>query len=183
MRSFLPFTLADHHRAPVGVHVVQVQPDQLHAPHAGAVQRFHHGAVADAGGRAQVGLGQHGLRLLIGQHVLGQAAFQPGKLQVAGRVVQDVVLSRQPFEEGAQWRDAGVLAARGERLAVLLPVQEQVSLVALQDRLGDVLRPVQAAFLAPQQEVADIGVAALDGGRRVVLLGLPHQQSVEHGRR
>lgn len=69
-----------------------------------------------------------------------------------------------PFEEGAQRRDASVLAARGERLAVLLPVQEQISLVALQDRLGDVLRPGPAALVAPDQEVADVDIAGLDGG-------------------
>jgi hypothetical protein len=66
-----------------------------------------------------------------------------------------VILPREPFEEGLQGRQGGVLADEGERRAVRLAVIEQVALIALQDRLGDLARIGEAALVAPGDEPAD----------------------------
>lgn len=44
------------------------------------------------------------------------------------------------------------ICVRRERLTVALALQEQVALIALQDRLGDLLRACQPALQAPRDE-------------------------------
>ena len=46
---FFAFALANHHRAAFVVDSAPAQANQLHAAHAGAVEGFQHGPVADAG--------------------------------------------------------------------------------------------------------------------------------------
>ena len=72
--------------------------------------------------------------------------------QLDGRVKQDAVLLGQPFEPGPQRGEAAELSADGERRAVGLAVVEQVALIALQDRPGDLARIGQPSLVAPGDE-------------------------------
>jgi hypothetical protein len=63
--------------------------------------------------------------------------------------------------------------ARRERFAVDLTVEEQVALITLQDRLGDVLRPGQPALIRPGDEPPQRLLARVDRAFRVGLLALP----------
>ena len=180
----LPAIAAVHMRAfpkramsALGVDVVHLQVQQLHAPHAGAVEHFEHGSVAHAGGGAEIGHREHDLGLLDRQDVLWQALLHPRQFEVGRRVVENEVLPGQPLEPGADRRDADVLAARGQGLAVLLAVHEDEALVALDDRPRHVLRPLDATLVAPLDEEAQVHLAAGDRRGRVVLLAQPRAEA------
>ena len=70
-----------------------------------------------------------------------------------------------------------VLAVDGQGFAVLLAAQEQETLIALDDGLGDVVRARQAARVAPGDEGAQVKIAPLDGVCRVVVVGEPGQEA------
>src|SRR3546814_9058412 len=70
----------------------------------------------------------------------GQALFHARQFDVRGRIVEDVILAREPLEQRADRRRADMLAARRERLAIRLAVEEQMALIPLQDRFADLLR-------------------------------------------
>lgn len=83
-----PLPLADD-RSPVGVEVVDLEPDQLHAAHAGRVEGFEHGPVPDAHRVVQVGQLQHGFGLADGEHVLREPVFELKQVDLGRGVVQD----------------------------------------------------------------------------------------------
>ena len=86
--------------------------------------------------------------------MLGQAFFQPGHFQFAGRVVERVILAGAPLEERPHRNQVRELAAEGERLAVLLAVVIQMALIPLQQRLGHFRRLRDAALDAPDGEAS-----------------------------
>lgn len=95
--------------------------------------------------------------------------------QIGGRVEQDTALRRQAFEPGSERGEAAELRADGERHAVGLAVVEQVALVALQDRLGDLARIGQAPLVALGDEPPQRDAPAADGVWTVAR----HQQRLE----
>src|SRR3546814_9707186 len=66
-----------------------------------------------------------------------------------------------------------MLAARRERLAIRLAVEEQMALIPLQDRFADLLRARQPALVRPAYEQAQRILAVLHGALRVIFLPLP----------
>ena len=130
-------------------------------------------------GIIDIGLTDHLLDLTQGQHVLRQSMLQARQLQLRGRVVEQMVLPREPAEEATDGDQARMLGAEGERLSVgLAPVIER-ALVALQDGLGDLLRRGQAPLGAPDDEVPQVHLAVLDRGGGVVVHAQPLQ--IPHG--
>ena len=102
-----------------------------------------------------------------GQHVLGQAVVEPRQLQFRRRVVQDMVLAREPPEEHLQRAQVRVLGLERERLAVRAPVVEQVPLVALEHGLAHFDRSCDPALGAPKNEDPHVAVAKHDGALAV----------------
>src|SRR3546814_8378136 len=103
----------------------------------------------------------------------GQALFHARQFDVRGRIVEDVILAREPLEQRADRRRADMLAARRERLAIRLAVEEQMALIPLQDRFADLLRARQPALVRPAYEQAQRILAILHGALRVIFLPLP----------
>ena len=132
-------------------------------------------------GCGDVGLVDDLLRFAGRQDVLRQAVFQPGQFDVAGRVVEDVVVAGHPLEPCPDRHQPAVLAAEAQRVAVLLAVVVQVALVALDDRLGDFGRLGDATDGSPVDEVAQVIAADLDGPLRVVLDLHPLEELLHHG--
>ena len=96
---FFSFAEPDVQRAPLGVHVGQVNAAKLGAPDAGRVKHFQHGAVADAQRVGHVRHGEQPFHFGQCQHGLGQPLFHPWQFHLAGRVVQDDILPRHPAEK------------------------------------------------------------------------------------
>src|SRR5258708_5930893 len=71
------------------------------------------------------------------------------------RVVEDVILPGEPLEECLQGRQTAMLRAERHRPAIALAVVEQMPLVTLQDRFGDVLRVPQGSLLTPGNKAPD----------------------------
>ncbi len=115
---FLALALADEQRAALPVEIVELQMDQFRAADAARVQHFQNRAVAQAKRIGDIRLQQHLLDLRDGEHMLGQAATQARQFDLRCRVVQDVILPRQPAKPTAQRHQARVLAAETQRLAV-----------------------------------------------------------------
>ena len=130
---FLSLALADEDRAALGVEIVEFQVDEFEPPHARRVERFQDGAVPQSDGIGEVRLHHHLLDFRDGQDVLGQAIAEARQFDLAGRIVQDEILPRHPFEPHAQRHQARVLAAEAQRFAVFLAVVEQVPLIAFED--------------------------------------------------
>ena len=159
----LPLALTHHDRAALNVQIVKFQPGEFPPAHPRRIKRLQDGAVAQAQGIGDVGLVQHAIRFAGGQHMLGQAFFQPGHFQFARRVVERVIAAGAPLEEGPHRNQVRELAAEGERLAVLLAVVIQMALIPLQQRLGHFRRLRDAALDAPDGEALQVMLAVLDG--------------------
>ena len=97
------------------------------------------------------------------EYALGQASQLFGQLQLRGRVVEDVVLAGQPFEEGLQGGQHPALAAVAQGAAVAFAVVVEMALITLQDRLGHFLGSVQVSLVAPADKASQGGLAALEG--------------------
>ncbi len=130
-------------------------------------------------GLGDVGQGDDLLRFAHRQDVLGQAVFQFGQVDFTGRVVEDVVLPGQPLEPGPQGHQEAVLRAGAERVAVLLAVVVQVTLVAFQDRFGDLAGLDDAPLFGPDDEATERVVTAQDRLFREVLDPHPFEELVE----
>src|SRR5262249_43282655 len=102
-----------------------------------------------------------------------------GQLQFTGRVIEDMVVPRQPLEPGPDGQQAVELRAKGERLAVGLAVVKQEALVTFQDRLGDFARLVQATLLGPGNEASQIFASADDRLVGKVMDRQPFQELAE----
>src|ERR1019366_1368958 len=72
-----------------------------------------------------------------------------------------VILPGHPSKPHAQGYKPRVLAAEGQRLAVLLAVKEQVPLIAFQHWPGDFDGFAQAVFVGPLDEKADVDETVL----------------------
>ena len=64
--------------------------------HAGGVERLQDRPIADALGSLELRLPQHLLDLGRRQHVLRQPVLQARQLQLRGRVVEQIILPREP---------------------------------------------------------------------------------------
>ena len=95
--------------------------------------------------------------------------LQPRQFQLRCRIVQDVLLPRHPPEPHPQRHQARVLAAEAQRLAVLLPVVKQISLVVLQNGPCDLRGLRNAAIVAPLEEEPEMHAPVLYRVFRVVL--------------
>ena len=126
-----------------------------------AVNHFEDGAIAQAQRIGEIGLQHHLLDLRHGEDVLGQRAPQAWQIDLRCRVVQDVVLSRHPAKPHTQGHQPRVLAAEGQRLAVLFAVEEQVALIAFEHRARDLVRFSQAMLVSPLDKKADVNQAVL----------------------
>ena len=74
------------------------------------------------------------------EHVLGQAVPRRGSSSSEAGLCRMIVLPRHPAEPHAHGHQARVLAAEAQRLAVLLPVVEQIPLIAFEHRPRDLGR-------------------------------------------
>jgi len=106
---------------------------------------------------------QHCLHLGHVQNMPGQAMLGAWQLQFGGRIVEDVILPGEPFEERADRRHARVLAAHRQRLAILHPIEKQITLVAFEDWLRNLLGSDQTALGGPDDEVAQADIPAFNG--------------------
>ncbi|MCY1304003.1 hypothetical protein D9M70_537370 [compost metagenome] len=109
----LALALADHHRAALVIDGAPAQADQFHAAHAGRVEGFQHGAVADAGGSRHVRHVQNALGLVAAEDVFRQALLHPRQVEVGRWVVEDAVGFGQPLKPHPDRRDAHRLAPGG----------------------------------------------------------------------
>ena len=157
---FLALALADHERAVLQVHVVELEVDQLGAADAAGVERLQDGAIAQRLRiepplliRAQRER-HHLLDLLAREDVRRQAPMHARQLQLGSRIGEDVILACEPLEEHPQRDQPLLLGGEGQRLAVVLAVVVQMAPVTLQDRPGDVLRGADAALIGPADEAA-----------------------------
>jgi hypothetical protein len=179
----LPLALPHRHRPPRRVHVEGLQVHQLAAAKARRVERLQDRPVPHAVIEARIGLGQHLLHLLVGQHHPRQLVAEPRQLEVLGRAEQHHVPPRQEAKEAPKVREPRVLAPKRQRRPRWLSVLEQVPRVPLHDRLGDLRRPREVTDCAPLDEVVQRPTAVLDRVRRVVprlhprvVLPRPHQK-------
>ena len=78
-----------------------------------------------------------------------------GKVEVGGWVGGESILFAEPSEEGADLDEAVVLNVEGERFAFGCAMVKEVTLVALEDFLGDGGRVIERAVFAPREEVAE----------------------------
>src|SRR3546814_14342368 len=92
-----------------------------------------------------------------------------------------MIRAREPLEQRADRRCAYMLAARRERLAIRLAIEEQVALIPLQDRFADLLRARQPALVRPAYEQAQRILAVLHGALRVIFLPLPPAEPEQTG--
>jgi hypothetical protein len=97
------------------------------------------------------------------------------------RVVEDVIFLREPLEERLQGGKTAELGAQGHRPAIGLAVVEQMPLIALQDRLGDVFGISERSLLAPRNEPPQRGPARPDRVLGVARDGHPFEVSGEVG--
>ena len=81
--------------------------------------------------------------------------------------MQDVVLPGHPPEPHAQGNQPRVLRAEGQRLPVLLAVEEEIALIAFEHGPGDLDGFAQAVLIGPFDEEAKIDAAAADCVLRV----------------
>ena len=172
---FFTFALTDNDGSPVGIDVVKFEVDYLHTPHTCGVQGLQDGPVTDAELLVDVRAVDDLLRLPFGEHMLGQAVFQLGKVKVGCRIVKNVVVLGQPLEEGPHRGKVGVLVAKAQGLAVLFAVVVKIPLVTLHDRAGDLGGSGQTPLIGPDDKVVDIEPPVLHGPFRVVLDQHPFQ--------
>ena len=99
--------------------------------------------------------------------LLRQALRLLRELDLGSGVVEDVVLAREPLEEGFERRQAPELSAKRQGLAVVLAVVEEVTLVALENRLGDRARIIEIALEAPGDESTNGDAPRVDRVRGV----------------
>ena len=137
--------------------------DDFKAAHSGAVQDFQQRPVAQADGLLDLAQRHDPLDFLGGEDVFGQAVAQPGQLDLRRRIVQDEILPRHPTEPHAQGNKPRVLAAEGQRLAVLFAIEEEIPLIAFEHRARNLDGFLQAVLIGPFDEEAKIDAAAVDG--------------------
>src|SRR5690606_23655298 len=97
----------DAHHAVAQAQVLDVQADQFADPQAGGVQGFQHGAVAQPEGGADVGRGQQGFDLGLGQG-LGKAGGLAGAAQAQAGILGAQAAPQRPQEEAPQGGEAAV---------------------------------------------------------------------------
>src|SRR5690606_13729801 len=95
------------------------------------VENLENRAVAHAERVTEVRLREHALSLAHAEYVLRQAMLEPRQVELGRRVVENVILSREPLEQRAHRHEVRELAPEAQRPAVLLAVVIQVPLVAL----------------------------------------------------
>jgi hypothetical protein len=160
---FLALALAYQHQAPVQRKVHQFQIDDLPATQSRGIDHFEDDAITQAQRIDDVRLHHHLLDLGHRKDVLGQHPAHARQVDLRRRIVQDVVLPRHPAKPHAQRHQARVLAAEGQRLAVLFAIEEQVALIAFEHGARDLDRFPQAVIVGPLEKEAEIGLTALDG--------------------
>ena len=117
---------------------------------------------------------EHLLDLGNAQDVARQSLLLAGEFELAGRVVEQVVLPRHPLEERPHRDQPFTLRLVRQRCTVGLPaVLEDVLPVALQDAACHLVRPPDAALLAPVDEVTHLDAPGLDRHRRVLACRRP----------
>ena len=164
------FALADLQGLALAVEVGEVERGEFAAAHAGAVEEFEHGAVADAERVADVGDVEDG-SIWWRPRALGEAFFGAWHFEFAGGVGGDEVLFGEPGEVVLQGAEAAALGGDAERFAVGLAAAPEVALVAFEDGLGDRVGSCRSRSSGPQQEDFEGVAAALDGVGRVVAHG------------
>jgi hypothetical protein len=148
----LSLALAHHDRHALAVEVVELQGNELAAPHARRVQDLEDRAVTEPDGIADVRESKHALDFGDGEHVLRQPLLAAWQLEVGGRVREDHILAREPAEEAAHRHEAHALRSEGEGPAVVLPVMEEEALIAFKDRPGHILRTCDVPLVAPRMK-------------------------------
>jgi hypothetical protein len=171
------------HRPALPVDVKERQADQLAPSYTGRVQGLEDRPVAKASRLIEVRDSHHLLDLGDRQHVFREPVLEAWELQLGGGVVEQVVLPREPAEEGPHRDEPGVLGAEGERLTVRLPPVVERALVALQDGLGDLFRGSEPALEAPGDEVPQARLTVLNRGESVVVHLEPLEIAHHEGRK
>ncbi len=172
----LALALPDEDRAALCVNIVPPQIDHLHPPHPRAVKHLVDGPVPHPHRLRGVNAVQDRLNLGLAQDSLGKPLIQPRQLQIRGRIAQQVVVLHQPAKQRPDRDDPAMLGAHRQRLTVPLAVMEQMPLIGLQYRLGDLLGIFQAPLIGPSNEVAQIGLAVANRARAVMPLQLIRQE-------
>ncbi len=93
-----------------------------------------------------------------------------------------MVFTGEPFEEALQRREQNVLGTERKGLAIGFAVVIEVTLITLQDRPGDVLRPLDVPFITPDDKTSQRRFAAPERILGVALRFSPFQEGVDVGR-
>ena len=139
----LALALTDHHGAAFGIEIPQLDVSQFGPPHARGVERLENRAVAQAQRLVDLRLSEDLFGFRGGQHGLRQSKTETRHFQLGCGIVQDVMLAGHPLEPHAQGNEPVLLAREGQRLAVLLAIVEDMTLIRFQNgaryfqRLGD----------------------------------------------
>jgi len=161
MGTYRSLALVDEDQAAVERQIEEFQAHDFQTPQAGRIDRFQDGAVPESDWVIDFAQRHDSLDLFNGEDGLGQSAAQPGQVDLRRRVMQDVVLPGHPSEPHAQGHKPRVLAAEGQRLPVLLAVEEQVPLIAFEHGPGDLDGFAQPVFVGPLDEKADVNETVL----------------------
>ena len=166
----LALALADHHRAALDVEIVELEVDHFQPPHSGGVE-----ASPGSRGRAARADRRRLAACITCSASEAVSTCLGSRWPSRGSSISDAGLCRMWFcrvihlnhtRNGT--RRACWLRKR-QRLAVLLAVVEQISLIAFEHGPRDLGWLGEAALLAPVEEAADVRLAVLDRVFGVVL--------------
>ena len=168
MAVFVAFGLADEEGATLRIEVSEFEPDGFATSDSGGVEGFEESTVAQAKRFLDVGEVEKFFHLVTGEAFFGESVFSARKFEVGCRVGREIVVAAEVGEEVLHCSETVLLGFDGEGLAVALAEVVKVSLIRLEDFLGDLVRFVEVAEVSPFEEVEEAASSSGDGAGLVV---------------
>ena len=168
MAVFVAFGLADEEGATLRIEVSEFEPDGFATSDSGGVEGFEESTVAQAKRFLDVGEVEKFFHLVTGEAFFGESVFSAREFEVGCRVGREIVVAAEVGEEVLHCSETVLLGFDGEGLAVAFAEVVKVSLIRLEDFLGDLVGVVEVAKVSPFEEVEEAASSSGDGAGFVV---------------
>lgn len=140
-------------RSGLKIHVARPQSRKLHAPQAGRVQRFHHGAIANRWKVGRACTVDDALHLGDAWNASWQAPGQLRQDQFPRRIEIEPMVANQPLAESLERIQPRGLRGALQQFPIRLAMSGQVRLVGFEQVPGDRDRRIDSPFMAPSDEM------------------------------
>ena len=165
---FVAFGLPDEEGATLRIEVTEFESDGFATPDSGGVEGFEESSITEAKGFLNVGEVEEVLHFVTGEAFFGESMLTAREFEVRGGIGREVVVTAEVGEEVLHCSETVLLGFDGEGLAVALAEVVKVSLIRLEDFLGDLVRVVEVAEVSPFEEVEETAPSSGDGAGLVV---------------